>query len=80
MGKLESELILKYLNSEISPHFFVKNSLTVNEEDFVILNFMNLFLASKGSISPLHSLFFKNGQFAEDIFELSKDQFVISGP
>jgi hypothetical protein len=40
---------------------------------------MNLFLASKGSISPLHSLFFKDGQFSEDIFELSKDQFVISG-
>ena len=52
----------------------------MNEDDLIPLNFINLFLASKKSISPLHSLFIQNGQLSGNIENLVKEQFSLSGP
>lgn len=80
LGTVETELISRYLNNNVSQHFKSNDVNSVNEEDLIQLNFFNLFLASKKSVSPLHSLFMENGELSNKIEALTKEQFSLSGP
>jgi hypothetical protein len=61
MGEVEFTLMMKYANSSFDTNYSVKSYDEFDEGQFLVFNNFNWLLATKASVSPLHSLFFTNG-------------------